>query len=80
MIRHPYINAIALALVGCAPSLIRGDISNTSAPPAGKATIIVIRPYYLSYAAIDLTITANNSKMAELTRLSYTSFLMPPGN
>lgn len=79
IIRRICFSTIALALAGCAPGLIRADLSNVSAPPAGKASIVVIRPYYLSYAARDLTITANNSTMADLTRSSYTSFLMSPG-
>lgn len=79
IIRHLYSIAIALALVGCATSLIRVDLSKIDAPPPGKASIFVIRPSYLSYAARDLSIAANNSKIADLTKLSYTSFVMPPG-
>lgn len=71
--------SIALILAGCASSLIRVDLSKADAPPAGKASIVVIRPTYLSYAARDLTITANKTKVADLVKTSYTSFLMPPG-
>lgn len=79
IIRHLYFIALALALAGCTTSLIRVDLSKIDAPPAGKASILVIRPSYLTYAARDLSITVNNSKIADLVNLSYTSFLMPPG-
>lgn len=79
IIRFFCLTAIALALVGCATSLIHVDLAKIGPPPAGKASIFVIRPSYLSYAARDLTIKADNLKIADLTNLSYTFFLMPPG-
>jgi hypothetical protein len=78
--RYFFLNAIALVLVGCASSLIQVNLAKLEAPPAGKATILVIRPHYLSYAARDLPITANNSEIADLINTSYTSFLMSPGS
>ena len=78
--RYFFLNAIALVLVGCATSLTQLNLAKLEAPPAGKATILVIRPHYLSYAARDLQITANNSEVADLINTSYTSFLMPPGS
>ena len=78
--RYFFLNAIALVLVGCATSLTQLNLAKLEAPPAGKTTILVIRPHYLLYAARDLQITANNSEVADLINTSYTSFLMPPGS
>lgn len=79
MIRYLYFFVIALALVGCATGSTRVDLSKIDAPPAGKASIFVIRPARLTSGARDVSVTANNSKIADLTNLSYTSFLMSPG-
>jgi hypothetical protein len=79
IIRFLYLNAFTMALAGCATSLIHVDLSKVDAPSAGKASVFVIRPTYLSYAARDLSITANNSKIADLIKLSYSSFLIQPG-
>lgn len=70
----------ALILVGCATSLVHVDLSKGWAPSAGHASIVVIRPAYLSYAARDIIIKVDNSKIADLINLSYTSFSIPPGN
>lgn len=79
IVRFLYLNVFVLALAGCATSLIHVDLSKAEGPAAGKAAIFVIRPSYLSYAARDLSITANNLKIADIIKLSYTSFLMTPG-
>jgi len=71
--------SITLVLAGCTSNLIRVDLSKTDAPPPGEATIFIIRPSYLSYGSRDLSVYANNVKVASLPRLSYTSFLMAPG-
>jgi hypothetical protein len=80
IMRYFFLNVIALILAGCATSLTQVNLAKLDAPPAGKATILVIRPHYLSYAARDLTITANISEVADLINTSYTSFLMSPGS
>ena len=71
--------SITLVLAGCTPDLIRVDLSKFDAPPPGEATIFIIRPPYLSYGSRDLLIKVNNTEIASLPRMSYTSFLMPPG-
>jgi hypothetical protein len=71
--------SITLGLAGCTSELIRVDLSKNYVPPPGKATVFIIRPSYLSYGSRDLYISVNNSEIASLPRLSYTSFLMPPG-
>ena len=71
--------SIAAILAGCTSELIRVDLSKIDVPPPGEATIFIIRPSYLSYGSRDLTIGVNNTKIADLPRLSYTSFLMPAG-
>ena len=71
--------SITLVLAACTPELIRVDLSKFDAPPPGEATIFVIRPPYLSYGSRDLLIKVNNTEIASLPRMSYTSFLMPPG-
>ncbi|MEO7622421.1 MAG: DUF2846 domain-containing protein [Gallionella sp.] len=73
------INA-AFILAGCATGLVHVALSKLEAPSAGQASIFVIRPAYLSYAARDLTIKVDNTKIADLVNLSYTSFLIPQGN
>jgi hypothetical protein len=70
---------ITLVLAACTPDLIRVDLSKFDAPPPGEATIFIIRPPYLSYGSRDLHIKVNNTEIASLPRMSYTSFLMPPG-
>ncbi|MEO8344003.1 MAG: DUF2846 domain-containing protein [Gallionella sp.] len=80
ILHYFFLNATVLGLGGCTTSLTQVDLARLDAPPAGKATILVIRPHYLSYAARDLIITANNSAIADLINASYTSFLMPPGS
>lgn len=79
IIRFLCINAITLALLGCTTALIDVDPSKIGSPPTGKASIFLIRPSYLSYAARDLTVTVNKTEIADLVNLSYTSFLMPAG-
>jgi hypothetical protein len=79
LIRFSGLIAIVIFISGCAAELTRVDLSQVDAPPAELASIYVIRPAYLSYAARDLTIKANNTEVVDLTRLSYTSFLMAPG-
>jgi hypothetical protein len=71
--------SITLVLAACTPELIRVDLSKFDAPPPGEATIFIIRPPYLSYGSRDLLIKVNNTEIASLPRMSYTSFLMPPG-
>jgi hypothetical protein len=71
--------SLTLGLAGCTSELIQVDLSKNSVPPPGKATVFIIRPSYLSYGSRDLYISVNNSEIASLPRLSYTSFLMPPG-
>ena len=71
--------SITLVLAGCTPGLIRVDLSKYDVPPPGEATIFIIRPPYLSYGSRDLIIKVNNTEIANLPRMSYTSFLMPPG-
>jgi hypothetical protein len=71
--------SITLVLAGCTPDLIRVDLSKYDAPPPGEATVFIIRPPYLSYGSRDLLIKVNNTEIASLPRMSYTSFLMPPG-
>lgn len=78
IIRCFCLTALAL-VVGCTTSLIHVDLAKIDPPPVGKASIFVIRPSYLSYAARDLTIKVDNLKIADLTNLSYTFFLIPPG-
>jgi hypothetical protein len=79
MIRRHYFFAIALSLAGCSSNPATVDLSRIGAPPPGEAYIFIIRPSYLSYAARDLSVKVNNTEIASLPRLSYTSFLMPPG-
>lgn len=79
IIRFFCLNVVALALAGCASSLVQVDLSVADTPPAGKAAIFVIRPAYLSYAARKLTVKVDNAKIADLINLSYTSFLVKPG-
>jgi hypothetical protein len=71
--------SITVVLAGCTSELIHADLSKIGVPPPGEATIFVIRPSYLSYGSRDLYIKVNNTEIATLPRLSYTSFLMPPG-
>jgi hypothetical protein len=71
--------SITAALAGCTSELIHVDLSKIDVPPPGEATILIIRPSYLSYGSRDLTIKVNNTEIAVLPRLSYTSFLMPSG-
>jgi hypothetical protein len=59
--------------------LIRVDLSKIDVPPPGEATVFVIRPSYLSYGSRDLYIKVNETEIVTLPRLSYTSFLVPPG-
>lgn len=79
IIRRHYFIAIALSLAGCSSNPTSVDLSKTGTPPPGEAYIFIIRPSYLSYAARDLLVKVNNTEIASLPRLSYTSFLMPPG-
>ncbi len=79
LIRISGLVAIAILISGCAAQLTRVDLSRVDAPPANLASVYVIRPAYLSYAARDLTITANKTEVVDLGRLSYTTFLMAPG-
>jgi hypothetical protein len=79
LIRFSGLIAIVILISGCAAQLTSVDLSRLDAPPAELAAVYVIRPAYLSYAARDLTITANKTEVVDLTRLSYTSFLMAPG-
>ncbi len=79
IIRFLCLNIIALALLGCKTALIDVDLAKSGSPPIGKASIFVIRPSYLSYAARDLTITVNKTEIADLVNSSYTSFSMPEG-
>ena len=79
IIRFLCLSTIALALLGCKTALIDVDLAKIGSPPIGKASIFVIRPSYLSYAARDLPITVNKTEIADLVNLSYTSFLMPEG-
>jgi len=79
LIRFSGLIAIAIFISGCSAELTRVDLSQVDAPPATLASVYVIRPAYLSYAARDLTITANNTEVVDLGRLSYTTFLMAPG-
>ena len=72
--------AAAAMLAGCTSELTRVDLSRIGAPPPGDAVIFIIRPSYLSYGSRDLTIRVNDIEIADLPRLSYTSFLMPAGN
>lgn len=71
--------SIFQGLSGCTSDLIRVDLSKDNVPPQGRATIFVIRPSYLSYGSRDLDIKVSGTEIATLPRLSYTSFLMPPG-
>jgi hypothetical protein len=71
--------SITLVFTGCTAKLIRVDLSKIDTPPPGEATIFVIRPPYLSYGSRDLSIKVNNVEIASLPRVSYTLFLMPPG-
>lgn len=79
IIRHILFFVSALILTGCATGSTKVDLTKVDAPPAGKASIFVIRPSHLSGAIRDLTVTANNTKVADLSNLSYTSFLTAPG-
>lgn len=79
LIRFLCLNTIALALLGCTTALIDVDLAKIGSPPTGKASIFLIRPSYLSYAARDLAVTLNKTEIADLVNLSYTSFLMPVG-
>jgi hypothetical protein len=79
IIRLLCIFSIILGLAGCTSELIQVDLSKNYVPPPGKATIFIIRPSYLSYGSRDLYISVNNTEIASLPRLSYTTFLMPPG-
>jgi hypothetical protein len=79
IIRRHYFIAIALSLAGCSSNPATVDLSKIGTPPPGEAYIFIIRTSYLSYAARDLIIKVNNTEIASLPRLSYTSFLMPPG-
>ena len=79
LVRFSGLIVIAIFVSGCAAELTRVDLSQVDAPPAELASVYVIRPAYLSYAARDLTITANKTEVVDLSRLSYTSFLMAPG-
>ena len=79
IIRFLCLSTIALALLGCKTALIDVDLAKIGSPPIGKASIFVIRPSYLSYAARDLPITVNTTEIADLVNLSYTSFLIPEG-
>jgi hypothetical protein len=74
-----YLISIAATLAGCTSELIHVDLSKVDVRPPGEATIFIIRPSYLSYGSRDLMIKVNNTEIAVLPRLSYTSFLMPPG-
>lgn len=76
---HLCLIVTALALVGCATGSTRVDLSKIDAPIPGKATIFVIRPSHLTNAIRDLSVTANNTKIADLSNLSYTTFLMASG-
>jgi hypothetical protein len=71
--------SITLGLAGCTSELIQVDLSKKYVPPPGKATVFIIRPPYLSYGSRDLYIKVSDSEIATLPRLSYTTFLMPPG-
>ena len=71
--------SITAVLAGCTSELVHVDLSRSYVPPPGEATIFIIRPSYLSYGSRDLTVSVNNIKIADLPRLSYTSFLMPAG-
>jgi len=68
-----------LALSGCAAQLTRVDLSKIENPPPGEAVIFIIRPSYLSYGSRDLYVKVNDTVIATLPRLSYTSFLMSAG-
>lgn len=71
--------SIAAVLAGCTGELIRVDLSKIDVPPPGEATVYVIRPSYLSYGSRSLSVKVNNTEIANLPRLSYTLFLIPPG-
>ena len=66
-------------LSGCTTSLEHVDLQSVNPPTPGNASVYVIRPAYLSYAARDLTVTANKIEVADLSRLSYTAFEVPSG-
>ncbi len=68
-----------LVLAGCAAQLTRVDLSKIENPPPGEAVIFIIRPSYLSFGSRDLYIKVNDTEIASLPRLSYTSFLIPAG-
>ncbi|HTN93755.1 MAG TPA: hypothetical protein VMJ33_04165 [Gallionella sp.] len=72
--------AAVLVMSGCTSQLIHVDLSKIAAPPPGEAVIFIIRPSYLSYGSRDLYVRVNNTEIASLPRLSYTSFLISAGN
>jgi hypothetical protein len=76
---HTYLLAVVLALTGCATGHTRVDLSTIEAPPPEKAMIFIIRPNHTFCAGINFSITANDTKIAVLSNLSYTSILMAPG-
>src|SRR5574340_345774 len=79
IIRHLLFFVSALILTGCATGSTKVDLSKIDAPPAGKASVFVIRPGRLSSGVWDIPVTANNSRIADLANSSYTSFVMRPG-
>lgn len=79
IIRHFLFFVSALVLTGCATGSTKVDLTKIDASPPEKATIFVIRPAHLTSAIRGLSVTANNTKVADLSNLSYTSFLMAPG-